>query len=76
MEQPITALQTPDCDWLLHRFIEVNFSKLTKNNQIFKNDFVYLHDYLCEILSAIMECIVFAPYKFYKTTIYSIVYSE
>ena len=28
MEQPITALQTPDCNWLLHWFIEVNFSKL------------------------------------------------
>ena len=34
MEQPITALQTPDCDWLLHRFIEVNFSKLVDSNQI------------------------------------------
>ena len=28
MEQPITSPQTPDCDWLLHRFIQVNFSKL------------------------------------------------
>ena len=29
MEQPITALQTPYYDWLLHMFIEVNFSKPT-----------------------------------------------
>ena len=27
------------CDWLLHSFIEVNFSKLTDNNQIFRDDF-------------------------------------
>ena len=24
-------------DWLLYRFIEVNFSKLTDSNQIFRN---------------------------------------
>ena len=40
MEQPITALQTPGCDWLIHKFLEVNFSKLTDSNQIFRNDFV------------------------------------
>ena len=26
MEQPITALQTSDFDWLRHRFIEANFA--------------------------------------------------
>ena len=27
MDGPITALQTLDCDWSVHLFIEVNFSK-------------------------------------------------
>ena len=38
MEQPITVGCLEGCDWLLHRFIEVNFSKLTDSNQIFRND--------------------------------------
>ena len=54
MEQPITALQTTDCNWLLHRFIEVNFSKLTDSNQIFRNDFIDLHYDLCKISSQII----------------------
>ena len=49
MEKPITALQTPDCDWLRHRLIEVNFSKLTASNKIFRNEFVCLHYRLCKI---------------------------
>ena len=63
MEQPITALLTPACDWLLHRFIEVNFSKLTDSNKIFRNDFVGFHYHLCKISSQIIECIIFAPYE-------------
>ena len=59
MEQPITALQTLDCDLLLHWFIEVNFSKLTDSNQIFRNDFVGLQYHLCKISSKIIECISF-----------------
>ena len=43
MEQPITALQTPDCDWLLHRFVQVNFSKLTESNKIFEEWFVLMN---------------------------------
>ena len=68
MEQPI--LQTPDYDWLLRRFIEVNFSKLTGSNQIFRNDFVGLHYHLCNISSQIIECIIFAPYEL-SITIYA-----
>ena len=34
MEQPITVGCLEGCDWLLHSFIEVNFSKLTDSNQI------------------------------------------
>ena len=59
MERPITALQIPDCDWLLHRIIEVNFSKLTDSNQIFRNAFVGFHYHLCKISSKIIECIIF-----------------
>ena len=66
MEQPITALQTPDCDWLLHRFIEVNFSKLTDSNKNFRNSFVCLHYHLYKISSKTIECIMFAPYELYN----------
>ena len=71
MEQPITALQTPDCDWLLHSFIEVNFSKLTDCNQIFRKDFIGIHYHLCKIWSQIIEGIIFAPYVLSITTIYN-----
>ena len=37
-ERPITALQTPDSDWSLFWYIEMNFSKFTEKNQIFRND--------------------------------------
>ena len=70
MEQPITALQTPDCDWLLHRCIQVNFLQLTDSNQIFRNDFVGLHYHLCKISSQIIECIIFAPYELYNYLLY------
>ena len=33
MDGPITTLQTLDCDWSNHKFIEVDFSKLTDSNQ-------------------------------------------
>ena len=61
MDQPVTALQTPDCDWLLHSFIEVNFSKLTDSNQIFRNNFVGFHYQHYKISSQIIECIISAP---------------
>ena len=40
IQGPTTALQALDCDWSLYKYMEVNFSKLTHNNQILKNDFV------------------------------------
>ena len=61
MEQPITAGYLEGCDWLLHRFIEVNFSKSTNSNQIFRNNFVCLYYYLCKISTQINECIFFIP---------------
>ena len=69
MEQPITALQTPDCDWLLHRFIEVNFSKLTDSNQIFRNDFVCIHYHLCKISSQTIKYLIFVPYELSNGTV-------
>ena len=41
--------------WTVYEFIKVNFSKLTNNNQIFRNDFDYIHYHLCKILSQIIE---------------------
>ena len=34
MVRQITGLQMLDCDWSVHKFIEVNFSKLMDSNQI------------------------------------------
>ena len=44
------------CDWSVHNFIEVNFSKLTDSNQIFRIDFVNIHYHLGEISCQIIEC--------------------
>ena len=64
MDWPITALQTLDCDWSVHKFIEMNFVKLTDNNQIFINEFDCIHYHLCEISSQIIEYKTFAPCDF------------
>ena len=55
LEGAITALQTFDCDWSPHMFIEVNFSKLTECNHIFRSDFVVFIITLYEISSQIIE---------------------
>ena len=50
--EKFTSLGTLGCDWSLDNstvYIEVNFSKLTQNNQIFRNDFVYIQYHLCKI---------------------------
>ena len=64
MGGPITALQTLDCDWSPHKFIEVNFLKLMDSNQIFRIDFVCIHYHLCKIFSQIIEWKIFALYDF------------
>ena len=64
MNGPITALQKLDYDWSVHKFIEVNFSKLTDNSQIFRNDFDCIHYHLCKISSQIIECKISALYDF------------
>ena len=56
--RPITALQTPDCDWSLFWYIEGNFSKLTDSNQIFMSDFVCFLYHICEIWTQIIEWII------------------
>ena len=42
MEQPITVGCLEVCDWLLHKLIEVIFSKLTDSNKIFKNNSAFI----------------------------------
>ena len=64
MDGPITALQPLDCNWSVHKFIEVNFSNLTGNNQIFRNDFDCINYHLCKMSSNIIECKIFTPYDF------------
>ena len=44
------------------RFIGVNFSKLTHNDQIFRNEFVCNHYHLCKLSAQTIECKIFTPY--------------
>ena len=46
-----------------HKFIEVNFSKLTDCNQIFRIDIASIHYHLGEISCQIIECKIFGPYE-------------
>ena len=63
MGGPITVERLKCCDWSVHKFIEVNFSKLTDSNQIFRIDFLCIHYHLCEISSQIIECKILGPYE-------------
>ena len=60
-----------DCDLSVHKFIEINFSKLTDDNQIFRNDFHCIHYHLYKISSQIIECKIFAPNDFLEITVYN-----
>ena len=71
MKQPITALQTHDCDWLLDRFIEVNFSKIKGQQPNFQEWLCLPSYHLCKIESQINEWIIISPYELSITTIYS-----
>ena len=64
VEKPITVWCLEGRDWLLHRFIEVNFSKWTESNQIFTNDFVCLYYHIFKISSQINERKFFIPNDF------------
>ena len=56
IEGPITVERLKCCDWSHYEHTEVNFSKLTHNNKIFRNDFVCIHYYFCKISSQNKEC--------------------
>ena len=69
MGGPITVERLKSCDWSVHKFIEVNFSKLTDSNQIFRIDLVCIHYHLCEISCQIIKWIFLGgPYELW--TIY------
>ena len=53
----------------------MNFSKLTDNNQIIRNDFGCIHYLLCKISTHIIACNIFASYEFSKITIISMIIS-
>ena len=59
MDGPITVERLKCCDWSVHKFIEVNFSKITDSNQIFRIDLASIHYHPCEIACQIIECKVF-----------------
>ena len=63
-DRPITALQTPACDWLFFWFVEVNFLKLTESNKIVRNNYVFIHYNICKISTQIIECNFVTPCDF------------
>ena len=66
-EQPITVWCLEGCDWLLHRFVDENFLKLTDYNQIFRNYFV---NFQLKLISA-----NFFSHDFLQWTLYNTIYS-
>ena len=50
----------------INNFIEDKLSKLTDNNQILRTDFYCIHFHFCEISTQIIECKIFAPYRFHE----------
>ena len=56
------------------RFIGVNFSKLTHNNQIFRNDFVCNHYHLRKLSAQTIECKIFTPYDFIQLLFYTYIF--
>ena len=59
MDEPITVKRLKCCDWSVHKFIEVNFSKLTDSTHIFRMDFVIIHYNLGEISCQRIEWKIF-----------------
>ena len=53
--------KTLGCGWSHGAFIEVNFSKLPHNNQIFRNNYVFSHYHLCEFLMHKFYSLLFSP---------------
>ena len=56
IDGPITVERLKCCDWSVHKFTEVNFSKLTDSNQIFRIHFVSIHCHLGEFSRSIIKC--------------------
>ena len=63
----ITARVLESYDWSHSALIEMNFSKLTHNNQSFMNDFICCRYHLSNISAQIIECKIFAPCELYVT---------
>ena len=55
MDGQITVELLKSCDWSPHKLTEVNFSKLTDSNHIFRIDLVSIHYHLSEISCQIIE---------------------
>ena len=72
--RPITALQTLDCDWSRSSCTQVNFSKITDNNQILRNGFECIHHQVCIISTQIIECIIFASFDFLQWIVFNTIY--
>ena len=59
MDGPITVELLRCCDWSVHKFIEVNFSKLMDSNQSLRIDFGSSHYHVGEISCKIIDWIFF-----------------
>ena len=58
MKKPTSALLDA---MFIGRFIEANFSKLTHNNQIFRNEFVCSQNHFSKISARIIEYKILTP---------------
>ena len=77
MDGPITVERLKCCDWSVHKFIEVNFSKLTDSNQIFRNHFVGIYYHLGEISTQVNECKIFwSIWTLYNYNCCMMIYTE
>ena len=54
---------------LFKQYIDVNFSKLTDCNQVFRNNFLCIHYLISKISTQIIKCKNFAPDKLFKTLV-------
>ena len=71
IEGPITVERSKCCDWSLDKFMQVNFSKLSNSNQIFRNNFVCILYHLCENRAHNVESKIF----YLEWTLYNTIYS-
>ena len=82
-EKPTNELKNLPMNWeAYHRDtlsatrwkVYVNFSRLTHNNQIFRNVFGCNHYRLCKLSAQTIDCKIFTPYDFIQLLFYTYIF--